>query len=383
MRVSCMQLGNRYSTNRARQIVQDWVEPLGSTPTPLIDLEFVTRTPKRLFAALEGQPQLRRLTLKWGDYQDLTVLESLKELRHLELRGAAGVTDLQPLGALTSLEGLAIEGFRQINDASPIANLTRLTDLELGGDWMTPRNAHIGSIAFLKTVPKLESLLFRTIIVDDLDYLPLLSLPSLRSIRVMSTRNMNPTYEHLKMHLPGQNEIGRFRRCSGRVTPPDNGVVNMSDLIAALPKMLEGHSEMTWEIRCGHEDGEDLLVHIWATGEVEREASVNVQPSLEVFFTDFMQHSDVDFAYEDSEHLGTLQGRIDLAIRAICGPTQLTLWTHGETVIRSNLVIDPHGANPLHSGDVVNMAAWLSSRLTFWRVRRSVVNVTTLPKTPT
>jgi hypothetical protein len=50
--------------------VDEWVDLLG-TPTELTELEFTTRTPKRLFAALAGQSQLESLKVKWGDYADL------------------------------------------------------------------------------------------------------------------------------------------------------------------------------------------------------------------------------------------------------------------------------------------------------------------------
>lgn len=140
--------------------------------------------------------------MKWGDYDDLTVLEGMHELRQLELRGASNLTDLHPLSTMTTLEQLSVEGFRQITHPAPIGRLTSLIHLELGGAWMTPRNAHVESISFLRSLPQLESLLLHTIIVDDSDYQPLLSLPNLRSVRVMATRGMNPTYEHLKKNLP-------------------------------------------------------------------------------------------------------------------------------------------------------------------------------------
>lgn len=56
----------------------EWVEFFRSGPTPITDLTFTTRTPKRLFDALAGQPQLVRLSVKWGDYEDLSPLENMK-----------------------------------------------------------------------------------------------------------------------------------------------------------------------------------------------------------------------------------------------------------------------------------------------------------------
>jgi hypothetical protein len=55
--------------HRAKRVVDEWIELLGQ-PTDLKSLRFTSRTPKRLFAALGGQPQLTSLASKWGDYAD-------------------------------------------------------------------------------------------------------------------------------------------------------------------------------------------------------------------------------------------------------------------------------------------------------------------------
>jgi len=134
--VSCTQLGTAYTASLAKKVVAEWVELLES-PTPLTSLQFTSRTPKRLFAALAGQPQLLRLVVKWGDCEDLSPVASMTGLRHLELRGATAVSNVAALASLTALELLALEGFRSIEDLSPLGNLRALTDLELGGAWMT------------------------------------------------------------------------------------------------------------------------------------------------------------------------------------------------------------------------------------------------------
>jgi len=147
--VACTQLEAGFTSSRARGVVDGWIELLSSR-TPLTDLHFTTRTPKRLFAALTGQPQLTRLVVKWGDYADLSPLSSMTGLRHVELRGASAVTNVGPLAALHALKLLALEGFRTIEDPAPLANLHRLADLEVGGAWITPRNGHIATIGFLR-----------------------------------------------------------------------------------------------------------------------------------------------------------------------------------------------------------------------------------------
>ena len=168
----------------------------------MTELEFTTRTLKRLFAALAGQPQLTRLVVKWGDYADLSPLRSMSGLRHLELRGASAVTDVGPLAKLHNVRLLALECFRTIEDPSPLATLHGLADLEIGGAWMSPRNGHIATIGFLRELQDLEKVLLHTVVVDDLDYSPLLDLPKLRSVRAMKVRCMRPEHDELRRRLP-------------------------------------------------------------------------------------------------------------------------------------------------------------------------------------
>ncbi len=77
-----------------------------------------------------------------------------------------------------------------------------VTGLELGGNWMTPRDVRIHSLAFLSRMPQLERLLLHTLIVDDLDYTPLLSLSNLQKVRIMAARGMTPPYDELVRRLP-------------------------------------------------------------------------------------------------------------------------------------------------------------------------------------
>ena len=196
------QLNSRYSETRKHQIVNEWVDFFAAGPSPIRSLTFLTRTPRRLFAALSAQSQLTALQVKWGDYDDLRALRGMATLQRLYLRGASGVKDLSPLAGLQAVETLQVEGLRGLVDASPVAQMQSVTDLELGGDWMTPRNVRITSAAFLAQMPQLQRLLLHTLIVDDLDYHPLLSLPNLQKVRVMAARGMVPSMEELIERLP-------------------------------------------------------------------------------------------------------------------------------------------------------------------------------------
>jgi hypothetical protein len=200
--VAATQLGTKYSERRKREVVAEWVEFFSSGPTPIRSLCFTTRTPKRLFDALSGQHQLTSLDVKWGDYEDLSVLSNMSHLQTLRLKGASKVRNLAPLAGLQRVETLQVEGLQGLVDASAVGEMGAVRDLELGGNWMTPRNVHVESLAFLTRMPQVEHLLLHTLIVDDLDYSPLLSLPNLKEVRVMAARGMTPALEELKHRLP-------------------------------------------------------------------------------------------------------------------------------------------------------------------------------------
>ena len=200
--VGATQLGTEYSQSQARRVVDEWAEFFASGPSPIRDLRFVTRTPKRLFEALRGQTQLEALALKWGDYADLTPVARMTDLRKLHLSGASSVEDVQPLAGLSRVENLLIEGLRRVRDLSPIGDMSGVRDLEVGGNWMTPRIVHVESFSFLRKMPQLRSLLLHSIAADDPDYAPVLALPNLTSVRVMEVRGMQPSIDVLKAETP-------------------------------------------------------------------------------------------------------------------------------------------------------------------------------------
>lgn len=202
LRIAATQLDARYSATAAKRIVDEWCEFFASGPSGLVDLSFVSRTPRRLFMSLAGQTQLTALRVKWGDYDDLTPLEAMHGLTELWLGGASSVRGLEPLASLAQLRELTIESLRHVRDLSPLGALVNLRLLDVGGDWASPRNVHVDSIGFLRSLSGLEELGLFSLIVDDLDYSPLLDLPALRSARVKKVRGMRPSHEELCAAIP-------------------------------------------------------------------------------------------------------------------------------------------------------------------------------------
>jgi hypothetical protein len=203
VRISATQLSpSRYSKRHAARVVSEWIEFFDRGPSGIRRLAFVSRTPKRLFQALVSQTQLEWLSVKWGDYDDLGALSALTRLTSLRLAGASSVLSLAPLAGLNQVEKLEVESLQRARDLSPIGLMRSVVDLQVGGNWMTPRIAHVDSIAFLRETPQLRRLLLHTMIVDDLDYSPVLDLPNLESVAVMKARGMRPPIEELMARTP-------------------------------------------------------------------------------------------------------------------------------------------------------------------------------------
>ncbi len=166
--LAATQLGSEYSATQAKRVVGEWVEFFSAGPSPIQELSFVSRTPKRLFDALRGQTQLKVLELKWGDYEDLSALARMQDLQRLRLAGASSVQTLAPLAKLDRVQSLSLDSLRRVRDLSPVGEMLSVTSLDVGGDWMSSRVAHVDSIAFLRNMPQLQRLLLHTMIVDDL-----------------------------------------------------------------------------------------------------------------------------------------------------------------------------------------------------------------------
>ena len=202
IRVAATQLGPRYSSSEAKRILAEWVEFFASGPSAIQDLELVSRTPRRLFEALAAQRQLRRLSVKWGDYEDLSALSELTDLSYLRLGGASNVRHLRPLSELPAVAELELESLRHAHDPGPIGAMSGITSLAIAGAVWSLRIAHVDSIAFLRQMPQLRRLWLEAVIVDDLDYSPVLELPSLQNVWVMKARGMRPAFEDLVASTP-------------------------------------------------------------------------------------------------------------------------------------------------------------------------------------
>lgn len=202
--------------SRANRVIDGWIEFFERGPSPIIDLEFTTRTPARLFESLRGQTQLQSLELKWGDYADLSVLSGMHELTSLSLGGAAAVTTVEPLGKLHSLSVLGIHGSKRVVDYGPLRHLEGLENLAITAGINGP-NQHADSLEFVRGLVGLRIFTFAPRI-DSLDYSPLLSLQGAELVDIHMVRGMSPSAIDLEWSVPGMREAAARSRFDGERT---------------------------------------------------------------------------------------------------------------------------------------------------------------------
>ncbi len=205
IRVAATQ-NDHLTATQARKLVAEWMEFFTSGPQPFTSLEFVTRTPRRLFETLAHQSQLEYLEVKWGDYNDLAPIANMPRLHTLKFQGMPAVKSVAPLAAHPSLRTLELHGLRDAHDMSPLGTMTALRDLSLGGDFNSIRIAHIDSLDFLSGLPELERLFLGCLIVDSKDYTPMMGLPNLTDAWAMECRGMRPPIRELAAQVRDWND---------------------------------------------------------------------------------------------------------------------------------------------------------------------------------
>lgn len=186
------------------KLLDDWCDFFHSGASDIWDLTFHMRMPKRIFDALATQTQLRRLSVRWGVFDDLRPLEGMRNLVELELESATSLTTLEPLRNLESLQTLELGGAWRVQDYSPVGALTGLRQLELGGG--SDKRQNVDSLQFLPHLRRLRRLSL-ALIPDGLDYTPLLEMIWVEDISLWNLeshrKRMIPSMIDLEWALPG------------------------------------------------------------------------------------------------------------------------------------------------------------------------------------
>src|SRR4051794_21920467 len=135
------------------------------------------------------------------------------------------------------------------------------------------------------------------------------------------------------------------------------------DLAALMPDLMADHPSCRWNLLSGRITGEDLLIEVHPLAWPDRVATVQVNAGAEVFHYAFAGHESTDFAYEDEGRPETLRERIDLAVRAVTGPTRVIRYLAGDALVGSVLTFglhEPRGREDVVSWPLRRLKAFLT-----------------------
>lgn len=204
--INCTQLDYWIAENGKKEkdkkrILSEWCEFLTQHSTAFTELDFGTRMPQELFNAVCNQTQLKRLTIKWGAYKDISAIENLTNVELLHIGSGAGVESIKPLARLKNIVALSVENFQKISSYDDLSALTTLESLSIEGDGMGPRYIKIHDINFLKNMKQLRYLRLLTERLQTKDYTPILALENLEHLTLSNNREVSKLYDEL-LKLP-------------------------------------------------------------------------------------------------------------------------------------------------------------------------------------
>lgn len=204
--INCTQLGywieqNPKKEKDKKRILNEWCDFLINNPDTFTELEFGTRMPQELFNAVCSQRRLKKLSIKWGAYKDISLIKNLSNIERLHLGSGAGVEDISPLTSLDSLIALSVENFQKITNYSSLSKLVNLKSLSVCGDGMGPQYIKVDSLKFLNEMKQLRFLKLLTIRLQSKDYTPVLNLTELEYLTLRTERNVKKIYSQL-LELP-------------------------------------------------------------------------------------------------------------------------------------------------------------------------------------
>lgn len=205
--INCTQLDgyphdSKYeSAKEKKRVLSEWCKFLSENPHAFTELRFGTRMPQELFNAVCEQKDLKRLSIKWGVYPDISAVTKLQELEYLHIGSGAGVLSVEPLAELKNLVMLSVENFQKINDYSALVALDNLEMLTISGDVWSPKYIHIDSLDFLCEMKQLRSFSLEVARVKSKDYTPILELENIEYLTIESCKEVKAIYDQV-MKLP-------------------------------------------------------------------------------------------------------------------------------------------------------------------------------------
>ncbi len=140
-------------------------------------------------------------------------------------------------------------------------------------------------------------------------------------------------------------------------------------LAVLVPELMAGRPGIDWEFT---ETIDGLAIDLRPALAPGRCARVAVSESTEIFSYSFAGYHVAEFAYDLEEKQEVLEDKINEAVAAVLGPTQILLEWAGQQVVRSAIGHDASGKAPAQF-----TTSFPLSRLWWWargkRFRREVL----------
>ncbi|MFZ1282664.1 MAG: hypothetical protein WAQ75_00915 [Propionicimonas sp.] len=152
--------------------------------------------------------------------------------------------------------------------------------------------------------------------------------------------------------------------------------MDTQELEALVPELLAVHPGIDWEFT---ETTDGLVLDIRPASDPSRCARIAMSASTEVFGLSFAGYHVAEFAYDLEEKREVLEDKINEAVAAVLGPTQVLLEWAGQEVVRSAISHDALGepsAQFTTSFPLPRLWWWVRGR----RFRREVLTFPALAK---
>jgi len=145
---------------KQKQIIDEWIEFFRTNPKALTGVLFRTGITQTLLEAVCHQENLEILRIKWGTKLDLSVLQNVPKLKSLYFDGfRSPLRNVTFLNSLQNLKVLNLYSINNIEDFSPLYHMKNLEELCISGKAPTKgKRIILTDLEFLRNYPDIKML---------------------------------------------------------------------------------------------------------------------------------------------------------------------------------------------------------------------------------
>jgi hypothetical protein len=153
-----MECSLKEQEKKQKQIIDEWIEFFKTNPKALSGVLFRTGITQALLEAVCHQENLEILRIKWGTKLDLSVLQNVPKLKSLYYDGfRSPLSNVSFLESLQNLRVLNLYSINNIEDFSPLYCMKNLEELCISGK-ASGKRIIFTDIEFLRNHPNLKML---------------------------------------------------------------------------------------------------------------------------------------------------------------------------------------------------------------------------------